>query len=437
MRLPVALLALASLHCHSGDAFSISRPPHQQTCTAPALRPGRTAATSTSAASTDTVASTTQSPSRQAKLAGTVAKLRQVLAKEYITFFSPMVSSWYKPDVSFDDPLTSLSGVEAYRSNVDMLAGRTALGRALFEGAGINLHAVTGGEITDSGDGDVDIADIVTRWTLRFTFKALPWKPEAVFSGVSVYGVRPGGSEGVEIVTQNDFWDSIDIQEGADPAVPQAQYRRAPKTAALQDFLGQLKPEGLVAKAAGPELPFVLLRRGDGYDLRRYPGFVGMETPYERRDYGFGHLGAFGKGLDPLAPSLMKVYNDNDAAVFKDKTMTWPLRYASPGEGSDAPPPPPAALEKLGDGSSGQWRTVSLTSRPERVVAVRTFDDAAMGPVVRNCDRELRLLLARDGLRPKGGSEDFVFFAQYDAVHSMGTRRLEVWIELEEGGHPF
>lgn len=421
------ILALVSLYSHSGDAFSNSGASHHQPG-----HPGRAAAASMSTASADTA---TQPPSRQAELAGTVSKLKQVLSKEYMTFFSPMVSSWYEPDVTFDDPLTSLAGVDSYAANVDMLAGRTALGRALFEGAGINLHSVTGGEVRAAGDGGgVDIADIVTRWTLRFTFKALPWKPEAVFSGVSVYDVRPGGAEGVKIVGQKDYWDSINIRENTDSLVPQAQYQKVSKVAALQDFLGQLQPEGLIAKAAGPELPFVLLRRGDGYDLRRYPGFVGMETPYERRDYGFGHLGAFGQGLSPLAPSMMQVYNDNDAAVFKDKMMMWPLRYTNPGEGSAAPAPPAAALEKLG---GGQWKAISLAARPEKVVAVRTFDDAAMGPVVRNCDRELRVLLQRDGLLPLEGSEDFVSFAQYDAVHSMGKRRGEVWIELQEGGHPF
>eukprot|EP00985_Skeletonema_marinoi_P013388 scaffold6625_cov139-Skeletonema_marinoi.AAC.1 len=65
------------------------------------------------------------------------------------------------PDVTFTDPMTSLSGVDSYRKNVDMLAGRTLMGKVLFEGAGINLHSVTGGEIVN---GRVD--DIVTRWTL-------------------------------------------------------------------------------------------------------------------------------------------------------------------------------------------------------------------------------------------------------------------------------
>ena len=99
--------------------------------------------------------------------------------------------------------MTSLSGVDSYRDNVDMLAGRTWMGKLLFDGAGINLHSVTGGEITESASGDVQVSEIVTRWTLRVTAKVLPWKPTAVFSGISVYQVKPGGVEGKTM--QNDI----------------------------------------------------------------------------------------------------------------------------------------------------------------------------------------------------------------------------------------
>ena len=380
-----------------------------------------TAATSSSSSST----TTTTSPSNA------VSNLKRALSREYATFFDPMIESWYAPDVSFDDPLTSLAGVGSYRGNVDMLAGRTALGRAMFDGARIDLHSVTGGEVSSEATGG-GIADVVTRWTLRVTVRVLPWRPEAVFSGVSIYELRPGGEGGVLVAAQRDYWDSINIASDAS-SDPGAQYRRVGKGAALKDFLGQLKPDGLRAAAAAPELPYMLLRRGDGYEVRRYPPYVGIETEYDRRDYGYAGLGAFAAGMDPLAPSVMRVYDDVDAEKPREKTMTWPLRFAIPGEG--APPPPEGALEKAGN---GQWKGVSVVSRPERVVAVRTFEDAAVGPAVRNADRELRGMLKRDGLASRVDGEDgggFVEFSQYDAVHSMGRRRTEVWIEL--GGHPF
>eukprot|EP01082_Thalassiosira_pseudonana_P013230 g12309.t1 g12309 contig6:1667353-1668498(-) len=366
-------------------------------------------------------------------LSATISKLKSVLSKEYITFFNPMVTSWYAPDVTFDDPMTSLSGVDSYQNNVDMLAGRTLMGKLLFDGAGINLHSVTGGEVSEGNNGQVQIAEIVTRWTLKVTAKVLPWKPEAVFSGISVYQVKPGGKEGVLIAHQTDYWDSINIKPGTSSTDAQKQYQKVPTSVAVQDFLGQLKPDGFQAAAAAPELPYLLLRRGNGYEVRRYPGFVGASTTYQRRDFGFGSLGSFTAGMNAYAPSLMKVWNnDNDA---KDKVMTWPLEYSAPGEGTDAPAPPALAVAKAEEG--GQWKSVTITSQPERVVAVRTFEDAAMGPVVRNCDRELRVLLTRDGLIPVEDTSEYVIFAQYDAVHSMGKRRSEVHIELKPGGHPF
>ena len=383
--------------------------------------------TDSAATSTST---TTTTNTQQSELSKTISKLKQVLTKEYITFFNPMVDSWYAPDVTFVDPMTSLSGVDSYRNNVDMLAGRTLLGKILFEGAGINLHSVTGGEVNDNGD----ISDIVTRWTLRMTVKILPWSPEPVFSGVSIYKLKAGGKEGVTIVGQTDYWDSINIKEGTNSLNVPLQYQKVDTGIAVSDFLNQLKPDGFLAPPAATELPYLLLRRGDGYEIRRYPGTVGVQTTYERRDFGFGQLGAFTTGMNPYSPSLMTVYNDDDAEVSKDKMMMWPLEFTNPGEGSEAPSPPLDAVEKAG---KGQYKSVSLISQSDRIVAIRTFDDFAMEPVVRNADRELREILERDGLTPKNGSEEYVVFAQYDAVHSMGKRRGEVWIELEDGGHPF
>jgi hypothetical protein len=382
-----------------------------------------------------TAASSSSELQQKQQLSNTITKLKRVLTQEYISFFNPMVDSWYAPDVTFDDPLTSLSGVNSYRNNVDMLAGRTLLGKILFAGASINLHSVTGGEISQDSSGSLQIADVITRWTLRVTAKVLPWKPEAVFSGISVYKLQVGGSNGVTIVGQTDYWDSINIKEGTDATtiLPQRKYQKVDKSVAIQDFLAQLQPDGFRAAAAAPELPYILLRRGNGYELRKYPGYVGIATPYDRRDFGYGSLGAFSRGMNPYAPSLMKIYNDDDAEISREKVMLWPLQYASNGD-DEAPPPPADAVEKAGE---GQWKSISLSSQFGRIVAVRTFEDAAMGPVVRNADRELRLMLKRDGLVPKDGSEEFVEFAQYDAVHSMGKRRGEVWIELKEGGHPF
>jgi hypothetical protein len=48
---------------------------------------------------------------------------------------------------------------------------------------------------------------------------------------------------------------------------------------------------------------------------------------------------------------------------------------------------------------------------PNQVVAVAEFTDASMEPVVRRVDRELRLLLQKDGLDASSESDDRVQFA--------------------------
>lgn len=215
-----------------------------------------------------------------------VEKLKKVLEREYVSFFDPMQRDYYAKDVSFDDPMTSLSGVDAYQNNVDMLSSRTLLGKLLFEDAGIALHSVTGGDVSPGGS----ISNIITRWTLRVTAKVIPWKPTARFSGISVYEISAGGPEGVLVDHQLDYWDSINIKEGGD-------YGKVDKGIAVEDFLDQLKPDSGRAAAAGPEVPYQLLRRGKDYEVRRYPSYTVARIRYDRRDEGYDVLATITKGM--------------------------------------------------------------------------------------------------------------------------------------------
>jgi Uncharacterized conserved protein (DUF2358) len=218
-----------------------------------------------------------------------VKRLKGVLEREYVSFFAPMQKEFYATDVSFDDPMTSLSGVDSYQNNVDMLASRTLMGKFLFEDAGIVLHSVEGGEVGVDGS----ISNIITRWTLRVTAKVLPWKPTARFSGISVYEVSCGGKEGVLIDHQTDYWDSINIKPNSN-----GEYHKVDKGIAVQDFLGQVKPDNARAIAAGPEVPYQLLRRGNGYEVRRYPSYTVAKIPYDRRDEGYDILATITQGTD-------------------------------------------------------------------------------------------------------------------------------------------
>ena len=71
------------------------------------------------------------------------AALEKALRREYATFFQPMLTEMYEPEVRFTDPLTSFSGVESYKKNVDMLGGRTFLGGLMFKDSSIVLHNIT------------------------------------------------------------------------------------------------------------------------------------------------------------------------------------------------------------------------------------------------------------------------------------------------------
>jgi hypothetical protein len=347
-----------------------------------------------------------------------VTQLKKVLRREYISFFDPMQPEYYSNDVSFDDPMTSLAGVENYKKNVDMLASRTLLGKILFQDARIVLHAVDGGDINPT---DGTISDITTRWTLRVTFKALPWQPTARFTGISVYEVAPGGSEGVVIEHQTDYWDSINIQDGGN-------YKKVEKSLAINDFIDQIKPDNGNAAAAGVELPYQLLRRGKDYELRRYPAYTTAKIPYDRRDEGYDVLATITKGMEPLAPSLMVVPNDDSK-----KSMSWPLAYALPGE--SAPKQIPQTI--LDRSKESMWNDCEIENFGSKVVAVGSFSDASVAPIVRKADKKLRESLERDGILLPSGSDSFVKFAQYDAIFSLGKRRGEVWIEIDDNGHPY
>ena len=347
-----------------------------------------------------------------------VVKLKQVLTKEYISFFNPMERQFYASDVSFTDPMTSLSGVDAYQKNVDMLSSRTLLGKLLFKDGGIVLHSVSGGDVSEDGS----ISNIVTRWTLRVSVSVLPWSPTARFTGISVYEVAQGGSEGVLIKHQTDYWDSINIKDGG-------KYEKVDKGIAISDFLNQLKPDNGNAAAAGPEVPYQLLRRGDGYEVRRYPILTYAKIPYDRRDEGYDLLATITKGMEPLAPAIMEVSNDNNSK----KTMSWPLTFAAPGA-TTPPPIKTVVLERLKD---PMWSDCEVAQQNSKVVAVGSFSDASVAPIVRKADLKLREACKRDGIEIPADSSASVKFAQYDAIFSLGKRRGEVWIELEDGGHPW
>ena len=336
------------------------------------------------------------------------AGLEKCLYREYASFFSPMEKEYYSQDVVFVDPLTSFTGIDKYKNNVDMLAGKTPLGALLFKDASINLH-----NIERLSDGKVQ-----TRWTLRVTAKLLPWQPTARFTGVSIYTLDDAG----RVSRQEDYWDSINLVSGS--------YKAVGFLDGLGDFLDQLKNDG-GADMAAPELPYELLRRAKRYEVRRYPETTVAETLYDQRPEGYDRLGSFAGGsneksakLQFFSPTLMTV---NDADGKRSKVMSWPLAFAPPG--GTAPEPssiPSPTISK-----------VNIKNMPSAVFAVSRFEIAATEPVVRGYTKQLLQDLSMDGLvaseTAKLGNQYIV--GQYDALFSLNKRRVEVWVKLES--HPW
>eukprot|EP00527_Entomoneis_sp_CCMP2396_P006492 CAMPEP_0198139662 /NCGR_PEP_ID=MMETSP1443-20131203/2943_1 /TAXON_ID=186043 /ORGANISM="Entomoneis sp., Strain CCMP2396" /LENGTH=434 /DNA_ID=CAMNT_0043801861 /DNA_START=97 /DNA_END=1401 /DNA_ORIENTATION=+ len=419
---PFSLLLLCAACSSAVTAFQTVLPQRITSTNKPILSWTETQLFSTSSSSTVSTDAI--------QVQASVKQLKRTLEREYASFFSPMERDFYAEKVTFDDPMTNLEGVAAYERNVDMLSGKNIIGKILFRDAGIVLHKVEGGVVTqeeqDNGRTAVHISDVITRWTLRLTFQALPWQPTARFSGISVYNLQPGGPKGVQVVKQTDYWDSINIAKGG-------TYQKVPKGAAIAHFLEQMKPTQFEAPSAGNELPYSLLRRGTDYEVRRYPAFTAVQTNYERRDEGFSELGTFSSGLNPLSPALFTVASSSsEQEQQQPKSMMWPLGFAPPG--SSTPPELPDAVEKA-EKEIWKKKNCKIVKIPERVVAIGSYTDASVAPVVRKADRFLREACERDGLTVTTSTQDTLNFAQYDAIYSMGKRRGEVWIELEK--HPW
>lgn len=229
-----------------------------------------------------------------------------------------MEDIFYSRDVSFRDPLNEFQGVERYRSNVNMLAGRTLLGKFAFEDAKLQLH-----DITEPEEGNDK--RLRSRWTLKFTFKLLPWKPVTIFTGVSEYTL----DSDYKITAQQDYWDSINLAEGG-------KYVSKPAIDGLKDFINQLFVKEKKTYAM-PELPYILLRRKDGYQVRSYPGYEAIEVEYEKRSDAWEMLGSYVAGDNasglkqrPFVPSIMQIKMDDVGKVL-DKRMSWPMKYIPPG----------------------------------------------------------------------------------------------------------
>jgi len=326
--------------------------------------------------------------------------LKEVLKREYTTLFDPFERQYYTPEVSFTDPMTSFTGMDKYQGNVDMLAGRTGLGKLLFSDAAIIMF-----NVEDMGE-----RGLRTRWMLRLCAKILPWKPMARFTGVSEYKL----DEDCKVVSQQDYWDSINLLDG--------EYKPVSTLEGVLDFLGQLKKEPKASTAMGSELPYILLRRAKYYSVRKYPKTRVARTTYLARPDAYDRLGRYAReaGVSPMVPAILRIPKDESSN--ENKTMSWPVTFLCPGEANPAEIPEP------------DFESTYVTTEVDDgvVVAVIEFPEEA---TPRNVDANAKFLeaaVARDGLVVKEQSKGQYTIAQYNALFSLQKRRNEVWVELEK-----
>eukprot|EP01035_Chromulina_nebulosa_P016963 gene16963-22458_t len=128
---------------------------------------------------------------------------------------------------------------------------------------------------------------------------------------------------------------------------------------------------------SAPELPYELLRRGQRYEVRRYPERIVAQTKYSQRPEGYDRIGSY----------------------------------------CSVPPEPTIPR-------------VDITTSPEQVVAVTRFEVAATEPIVKGYSNQLLSDLTNDGL--KASTNKLLIVGQYDALFSLNKRRNEVWIELDD-----
>ncbi|CAI5491530.1 unnamed protein product [Closterium sp. Naga37s-1] len=276
-----------------------------------------------------------------------IAFLQQELPKLFVE--GGMSSARFADKVEFEDPITRYDTLAGYLFNIQML-------RYLFHPVFILQDTYQSGP-----------AEITTRWTMKMYFWLLPWRPEVVFTGLSIYGIDPRSQQ---FISHRDVWDSIRdngyfSQEGLRDLVKQMMTLYSP-------------PAQLNSPKFG-----VLLRRAS-YEVRDYPAYqvVQVNSPVQSAM----DIWPSAPGTPP-SPQVEKLKRYFQGANSQRKTIPeGPLMLSSPPESAgqdrilaiavpldaDAPTPTDPDLT-VGTMPRGTWAAVSFGGLP----LVETFSSAA------------------------------------------------------------
>lgn len=290
--------------------------------------------------------------------------------------------SMYDEHVKFRDPITKHDTVSGYLFNIDLL-------KKLFQ-PDFQLHSVK----------QTGPYEITTRWTMVMKFVLLPWKPELVFTGLSIMGINP---ETKKFCSHLDIWDSIKNNDYF-------------SLEGLWDFTRQLR----IYKTPDLESPkYQILKRTASYEVRKYSPFVVVETNGDKLSgsAGFNDVAGYIFGKNSAAekiPMTTPVFTQ----AFDDEKSRISIQVVLPMEKD---------LDSLPNPNK---ETLSLRKVEGGVAAVSKFSGKATEDVVCEKEKELRNALVKDGLKAKEGC----VFARYNDPGRTWSfiMRNEVLIWLED-----
>ncbi|KAF2532982.1 hypothetical protein F2Q70_00032068, partial [Brassica cretica] len=215
--------------------------------------------------------------------------------------------------------------------------------------------------------------EITTRWTMVMKFSLLPWKPELVFTGLSIMAVNP---ETKKFCSHLDLWDSINNNDYF-------------SFEGLVDVFKQLR----VYKTPDLETPkYQILKRTANYEVRKYEPFIVVETNGDKLSgsSGFNNVAGyiFGKNATmekiPMTTPVFTQATDPELSSVS-------VQIVIPS-GKDLSSLPMPNEEKI-----------NLKKLEGGFAAAVKFSGKPTEDVVREKENELRKSLSKDGLKAKTG----------------------------------
>ncbi|XP_078177170.1 SOUL heme-binding family protein isoform X3 [Carex rostrata] len=230
-------------------------------------------------------------------------------------------------------------------------------------------------------------------------FVLLPWKPELVFTGISIMGINP---QTEKFCSHVDIWDSIDNNEYF-------------SFEGLVDVLKKLR----IYKTPDLDTPkYQILKRTANYEVRKYAPFLVVESKGDKLSgsSGFNNITGYIFG--------------NNSSSEKIRMTTPVFTQASDDTLSDVSIKIVLPLDKdLNSLPAPNGEEVKIRKTEVSIAAVKKFSGKPTEEVVKSKEKDLRSALLKDGLKPEKGC----LLARYnDPRTSAFVMRNEVLIQLND-----